>query len=77
MSLLLLLLLVLPLSNCESSNETVKDDRIGTMYTSMSIENKFEELEKKLETKNVEVENLQRQLEDMKVQFGNLRVGSK
>ena len=72
MSLLLLLLLVLPLSNCESSKETVKDDRIGTMYTSMSIENKFEELEKKLETKNAEVENLQEQLKDMKVQFAEI-----
>ena len=72
MSLLLFLLLVLPLSNCESSKETVKDDGMGTMYKSGSIENKFEELEKKLETKNAEVENLQEQLKEMKVQFAEI-----
>ena len=71
MSLLLLLLLVLPLSNCDS--ETFKDD---TMHTSESIENKFEKLEnnwrQELETKNAEVENLQEQLKDMKVQFAEI-----
>ena len=74
MSLLLLLLLVLPLANCESSKETVKDDLEQTMYNSEKlngIENKVEELEKKLETKNEEVENLQNQLNKMKVQFGS------
>ena len=68
MSLLLLLLLVLPQSNCDS--ETFKDD---TMHTSESIENKFEKLEnnwrQELETKNAEVENLQKELKEMKVQF--------
>ena len=72
MSLLLLLLLVLPLSNCESSKETVKDDLVETMYKSEKlngIEDKVEELEKKLETKNVEVENLHRRLTEMEMQF--------
>ena len=72
MSLLLILLLVLPLSNCESSNETVRDDLEETMYKSEKldrIEDKVEELEEKLETKNAEVENLQEQLKEVKVQF--------
>merc|ERR1711971_351846 len=72
MSLLLILLLVLPLANSESSKETVKDDLEQTMYKSEKlngIEDKFEELEKKLETKNVDVENLQEQLKEMKVQL--------
>ena len=33
--------------------------------------------DEKLEAKNLEVENLQRQLEEMKVQFENLKSGSK
>ena len=73
MSLLLLLLLVLPLSNCESSNETVKDDLKEIMYKNENlgrIQDKVEELEKKLETKNAEVENLQKRLTEMEVQFG-------
>ena len=72
MSLLLLLLLVLPLSNCESSKGAVKDDLEETMYKSEKlngIEDKVEELEKKLETKNAEVENLQEQLKEVKVQL--------
>ena len=42
------------------------------MYKSETVgglEDKFEELEKKLETKTVEVENLQEQLKEAKVQF--------
>ena len=73
MSLLLLLLLVLPLSNCKSSKETVKDDLEETMYKNENmdrIQDKIEELEKKLETKNAEVENLQKRLTEMEVQFG-------
>ena len=68
MSLLLLLLLVLPLSNCEFSNETVKDDLEETMYKKEKvggIEDKVEELEKKLDTKNMEVENLQKRLTEL------------
>ena len=72
MFLLLLLLLVLPLSKHVCSKETFKDDREGLMYTQLDgIEDKFEQLERKLETKNVEVENLEEQLKEMKVQFGN------
>ena len=75
MSLHLLLLLVLPL--CVSSKqalleETVNDDVDETMYKSEkldNIEDKFEELEEKLETKNVEVENLQKRLKEIEVQF--------
>ena len=37
MSLLLLLLLVLPLTNCKSSNETVKDDLEETMYKNEKV----------------------------------------
>ena len=89
MPLLLLLLLVLPLSNPVSSeqSENVKDDPEETMYKSEKLEDKFEELmqrmermdiswktekadlEKKLETKNVEVENLQEQLKEVKVKM--------
>ena len=69
MFLLLLLLLVLPLSNHVSPKETFKDDREGLMYTQLDgIEDKFEQLERKLD---VEVENLEEQLKEMKVQFGN------
>ena len=66
--LLLLLVLVLPLTNCKSSNETVKDDLEDTMYKKEKvggIEDKVEELEKKLDTKNVEVENLQKWLTEL------------
>ena len=72
MLLHLLLLLVLPLSNCESSKETVKDDLEETMFKSeklKGLKDKVEELEKKLETKNAEVENLQEQLKEVKVQL--------
>ena len=74
MSLLLLLVLVLPLSNrvCSEQSglkENVKDDLEETMYKMDDIENKVEELERKLETKNVDVENLQKQLKEMEVQF--------
>ena len=74
MSLLLLLFLVLRLSNCASSNETVGDDLEKVMYKSEKLggkEEKLEELEKKLEATNVEVENLQKQLKEMKVQCGH------
>merc|ERR1711990_283857 len=73
MSPLLLPVLVLRLSNCESSNETVRDDP-EKMYKSEKLddkEEKLEELEKKLEAKNVEVENLQNQLKEVKVQCGH------
>ena len=66
--LLLLLVLVLPLTNCKSSNETVKDDLEDTMYKKEKvggIEDKVEELEKKLDTKNMEVENLQKRLTEL------------
>ena len=96
MSLLLLLLLLLTIYNCESFGKSrledaARDDPEETMNKSEkpnSTEAKFEELEqrmermdiswklekarleKKLETKNVElVENLQQQLEEVKVQF--------
>ena len=74
MSLLLLLVLVLPLSNrvCSEQSglkENVKDDLEETMYKMDDIENKVEELERKLETKNVNVENLQKQLKELKAQF--------
>ena len=88
MSLLPLLLLILPLLNCESVKkltleENVRDNSEETMCKSEklnSLENKFEELvqrmermdtswkmekahlEKKLETKNVEVENLEKRV---------------
>merc|ERR1712037_249542 len=74
MPLLLLLLLVLPLPNLVSSEqyglqENVRDDLEETMYKMDDIGNKVEELERKLETKNVDVENIQKQLKEMEVQF--------
>ena len=78
MALLLLLLLALPLSNCESSKETVKDDLEETMYKSEKlegIEEKVEELETKLEAKNVEMANLQNQLKEVKMQLGYSQKG--
>merc|ERR1712010_113033 len=75
MPLLLPFFLVLPfcLSNPVSSEhsglkETVKDDLEETMYKNENlddIENKVEELQRKLETKNVNEENLQKQLKEM------------
>ena len=73
MSLLLLFLLVLPLSNCESSKEIVQDDLEETIYKSEKleeIEDKVEELENKLEAKNVELDNLQNQLKEVKMELG-------
>ena len=73
MSLLLLFLLVLPLSICESSKEIVQDDLEETIYKSEKleeIEDKVEELENKLEAKNVELDNLQNQLKEVKMELG-------
>jgi len=72
MFLLPFLLLVLPLSSPVSSKpsgpkENVKDEE--TMYKSENLDYIVEELEKKLETKNVNVENHQKQLKEMEVQF--------
>ena len=58
------------LSNPVSSKEYFEDHTEETTYSkSESIEDKFEELEKKLETKNMDVENLQKRLAEMEVQF--------
>ena len=56
------------------NNDQDKDDELMQRVERMEISWKAEKahLENKLEAKNVEVENLQRQLEEMKVQFGNL-----
>jgi len=83
MSFLLLLLLVLPLSEQSGLEDTFKEDPEEAIYKSgEGIEYKLEQLmqrmermddlEKKLETKNVEVENLQQQLKEMKVQFADI-----
>ena len=83
MSFLLLLLLVLPLSEQSGLEDAFKEDPEETIYKSgEGIEYKLEQLmqrmermddlEKKLETKNVEVENLQQQLKEMKVQFADI-----
>jgi len=77
MPLLLPFFLVLPfcLSNPVSSEHSglkEKDDLEETMYKNENlddIETKVEELQRKLETKNVNVENLQKQLMEMEVQF--------
>lgn len=93
MSLLLLLILPLSLSNRVSSEQSglVNNAPGETMYKmsekTNDTEDKFEELvqrvermdiswkaekahlEKKLETKNVEVENLQKRVKQMEVQF--------
>ena len=71
MSFLLLLLLVLRLSNCVSSKETVRDNPEEMMYKGEKLEGKeekLEELEIKLEAKNVKVENLEKEVKELKVQ---------
>jgi len=74
MSFLLLLLLVLRLSNCVSSKETVRDNQEEMMYKGEKLEGKeekLEELEIKLEAKNVKVENLEKEVKELKVQCGH------
>ena len=71
MFLPLLLLLVLPQSNCVSSKQYGLEDAVDDLKSEKleDIENKVEELENKLQTKNAEVENLQEQLKEVKVQL--------
>ena len=81
MSYLLLLLLVLPLSNCESVKQSGLEDAINIdpeekMYNSEKLNNVTEKedelIQRILEIKDVEIETLRQQLKEVKVQFAKM-----